>query len=144
MLLDGTRPAMTTSRSSLKSTGDFMTLRYKVLTGALAVLLSTAALAQSATPAADTAAPTKAQLRAQMRADRAANHALAKQVHDALYKNKDLNDTDIAVFANKRTGKIILAGTILDESQDQVAQDTASKVSGVESVATKLTLYAAP
>ncbi|WP_322093549.1 BON domain-containing protein [Paraburkholderia bannensis] len=121
-----------------------MTLRYKVLTGALAVLLSTAALAQSATPAADTAAPTKAQLRAQMRADRAANHALAKQVHDALYKNKDLNDTDIAVFANKRTGKIILAGTILDESQDQVAQDTASKVSGVESVATKLTLYAAP
>ncbi len=144
MLLDGTRPAMTTSRSSLKSTGDFMTLRYKVLTGALAVLLSTAALAQSATPAADTAAPTKAQLRAQMRADRAANHALAKQVHDALYKNKDLNDTDIAVFANKRTGKIILAGTILDESQDQVAQDTASKVPGVESVATKLTLYAAP
>lgn len=125
-----------------------MTLRYKVLTGALAVLLSTAALAQSATPAAaptaDAAAPTKAQLRAQMRADRAANHALAKQVHEALYKNKDLNDTDIAVFANKRTGKIILAGTILDESQDQVAQDTAAKVAGVQSVATKLTLYAAP
>lgn len=125
-----------------------MTLRYQVLTGALAVLLSTAALAQSAatatTTTGDTAAPTKAQLRAEMRADRAANHALAKQVREALYKNKDLNDTDIAVFANKRTGKIILAGTILDESQDQIAQDAASKVPGVQSVATKLTLYAAP
>jgi hyperosmotically inducible periplasmic protein len=120
-----------------------MTLRYKVLTGALAVLLSTAALAQNATPS-DAAAPTKAQLRAEMRADRAANHALAKQVRDALYKTKDLNDTDIAVFANKRTGKIILAGTILDESQDQIAQDAASKVPGVQSVASKLSLYAAP
>jgi hyperosmotically inducible periplasmic protein len=118
-----------------------MTLRYKVLTGALAVLLSTAALAQNATPAD---APTKAQLRAEMRADRAANHALAKQVRDALYKTKDLNDTDIAVFANKRTGKIILAGTIFDESQDQIAQDAASKVPGVQSVASKLSLYAAP
>jgi hyperosmotically inducible periplasmic protein len=122
-----------------------MTLRYKALAGALAVLLSSAAFAQNASaPAGDNATPTKAQMRAEMRADRAANHALAKKVHEALYKVKDLNDTDIAVFANTRTGKVILAGTIIDESQDQIAQDAASKVPGVQSVSSKLTLYAAP
>ncbi|QGZ59523.1 BON domain-containing protein [Paraburkholderia acidiphila] len=120
-----------------------MTLRSKALTAALAVLLSSAALAQTTTTG-DTPALTKQQIRAQMHADRAANHALAKKVREALYKNHDLNDTDIAVFANTRTGKVILAGTILDESQDQVAQDVASKVAGVQSVETKLTLYAAP
>ncbi|MCC8401510.1 BON domain-containing protein [Paraburkholderia sp. MMS20-SJTN17] len=120
-----------------------MTLRHKALTGALAALLSSAALVQAAT-AADTAAPTKEQLRAEMHADRAANHALAKKVREALLKSKELNDTDIAVFANSRSGKVTLAGTILDESQDQVAQDLASKVPGVQSVTSKLTLYAAP
>ncbi|MBB5415989.1 BON domain-containing protein [Paraburkholderia atlantica] len=121
-----------------------MTLRHKALTGALAVLLSSAALVQAATPPADNAAPTKEQLRAEMRADRAANHALAKKVREALFSSKSLNDTDIAVFANTRTGKVTLAGTILDESQDQLAQDVASKVPGVQSVSSKLTLYTAP
>jgi osmotically-inducible protein OsmY len=125
-----------------------MTLRYNVITGALAVLLSSAVLAQYATAATattdDTAALTKDQARAEMRADRAANHALAKKVRDTFYKTKELNDTDIAVFAKARTGKVILAGTILDESQDQIAQEAASKVPGVQSVSSKLTMYAAP
>ncbi|OLL32461.1 hypothetical protein BTH42_08490 [Burkholderia sp. SRS-W-2-2016] len=122
-----------------------MTLRNNLLKGALAVLLSSAALAQAATATSgDAAASTKEQLRAEMRADRAANHALAKKVREMLFKTKGLNDTDIAVFANTRTGKVILAGTIFDESQDQIAQDAASKVAGVQSVASKLTLYAAP
>ncbi|MCC8395955.1 BON domain-containing protein [Paraburkholderia sp. MMS20-SJTR3] len=122
-----------------------MTLRNNLLKGALAVLLSSAALVQAATATAgDAAAPTKEQLRAQMHADRAANHALAKKVRETLFKTKGLNDTDIAVFANTRTGKVILAGTIFDESQEQIAQDAASKVPGVQSVATQLTLYAAP
>ncbi|WP_321787809.1 BON domain-containing protein [Paraburkholderia sp. J94] len=121
-----------------------MTLRSKALTAAFAVLLSSTALAQTAAPAADAPALTKEQVRAEMKADRAANKALAKKVREAIYATKALNDTDIAVFAKARTGKVVLAGTILDQSQDQIAQDTASKVAGVQTVASKLMTYETP
>jgi hyperosmotically inducible periplasmic protein len=117
-----------------------MTFRSQALVGIIAVLLSSAALAQ--TPAS--APLTKEQLRAQMKADKPANHALAKKVQQAIYGTKGLSDTDITVFAMARTGKVILAGLIMDESQDQLAQDTASKVAGVQSVVSKLTVYEAP
>ncbi len=42
----------------------------------------------------------------------------------------DLNDTEIVVFSKARTGKVILAGMIMDPSQDQIAQDIAAKVAG--------------
>ncbi|WP_321867211.1 BON domain-containing protein [Paraburkholderia tropica] len=125
------------------STGDAMTLRSTLLAAAAAALLSSAAFAQTAANA-DAPALTKEQIRAQMKADHAANVALAKKVRQAIYSTKALNDTDIAVFAKARTGKVVLAGTILDESQDQIAQDTASKVAGVQTVASKLMTYEAP
>jgi hyperosmotically inducible periplasmic protein len=125
-----------------------MTFRSQALVGVVAVLLSCAALAQTpAAPDSDSATaaasqpPTKAQIRAQMRADKPANKAFARKVQKAIYATKDLGDTDITVFAVARTGQVILAGMIMDESQDQIAQDAASKVPGVQSVVSKLTVY---
>ena len=118
-----------------------MTLRNKALTGVLAVLLSSSVFAQTAAPA--TAAATKEQVHAQMKADKAANKAFSKTVWQAVYKTKGLEDTDIAVFSEARTGKVILAGMIMDASQEQLAQDAASKVRGVQSVTSKLTVYEA-
>lgn len=114
----------------------------KALAGAFAVLLSSAALAQTTVPSANS--PTKEQIRAEMRADKAANRALAKKVKQAIYHTKGLYDTNIAVFAKARTGEVILAGLIVDEPQDQIAQSVASKVQGVQSVTSKLTVYEAP
>ncbi|WP_321916166.1 MULTISPECIES: BON domain-containing protein [unclassified Paraburkholderia] len=116
-----------------------MNLRNQALTGVFAVLLSTSVLAQTAAPAA----PTKEQVRAQMKADKAANKAFSKTVWQAVYKTKGLEDTDIAVFSEARTGKVILAGMIMDASQEQIAQDAAAKVPGVQSVTSKLTVYEA-
>ncbi|WP_322029007.1 BON domain-containing protein [Paraburkholderia sp. J76] len=118
-----------------------MTLRNKALTGVFAVLLSSSALAQTAASAP--AASTKDQVRAQMKADKAANKAFSKTVWQAVYKTKGLEDTDIAVFSEARTGKVILAGMIMDASQEQIAQDAAAKVPGVQSVTSKLTVYEA-
>lgn len=118
-----------------------MNLRNKALTGVFAVLLSSSVLAQTAAPAP--AASTKEQVRAQMKADKAANKAFSKTVWQAVYKTKGLEDTDIAVFSEARTGKVILAGMIMDASQEQIAQDAAAKVPGVQSVTSKLTVYEA-
>jgi osmotically-inducible protein OsmY len=112
---------------------------------ALAVWLSTAALAQE--PASSTAAQTGAAVASEAsqpglskKAERAANRALAKKVHQALYKTKGLGGTDIAVFANARTGEVILGGFIDDQDQEHIATEVASKVPGVKSVSSKIAL----
>jgi lipopolysaccharide export LptBFGC system permease protein LptF len=117
-----------------------MTLSKPILAGAVAVLMiSSTAFAQSG----DATTPTRQQIRAEMKAEKAANHALAKKVRQAFDKSSDLNDTEIVVFSKARTGKVILAGMIMDPSQDQIAQDIAAKVPGVQSVDSKLSVYEA-
>ncbi|MEX3527306.1 MAG: BON domain-containing protein [Burkholderia sp.] len=90
-----------------------------------------------------TPTPTRQQIRAEMKAEKAANHALAKKVRQAFDKSTDLNDTEIVVFSQARSGKVILAGMLMDPSQDQVAQDIAAKVPGVQSVDSKRSVYEA-
>lgn len=120
-----------------------MKLRHAALT--LIAVVSFSSIADAQEPADTNASvATKQQIRAEMKADKAANRELARKVQGAIYKTKDLSGAEIAVFAKAKTGKVILAGMIVDESQDQVAQDAASKVAGVRSVTSKLTVYEAP
>ncbi|MGF6724540.1 hyperosmotically inducible protein [Paraburkholderia sp. GAS41] len=117
-----------------------MNLRNRVVCIAATALLSTVAYAQTpaATSDADAAAPAQAPMT--KKAVRQANHAFAKRVQQVLYKTKGLQTADIVVFAKAATGQVTLAGFIETEDQDRIAQDAASKVQGVKSVTSKLTL----
>lgn len=90
---------------------------------------------------ADQPATTNQQIRAERKKERIANNALAKKVKQAIYKSKGLSDTEIVVFSTARTGEVILAGVIMEPSQEQKATSVASEVPGVSSVTSKLTLY---
>ncbi|MCC8404647.1 BON domain-containing protein [Paraburkholderia sp. MMS20-SJTN17] len=114
-----------------------MKLRYIALSGAVAASLSFAVLAQTPT-ATDVNSARREQIRAVKKFDRIANKALAKKVQDTISKDKSLHDSDIAVFATAKTGKVILAGTIKEASDDQVAQEIAGKVPGVQTVISRL------
>ncbi|BEU27482.1 BON domain-containing protein [Paraburkholderia sp. 22B1P] len=120
-----------------------MKLRLAVLLVATATSVTSVAFAQ--TPAIGTSgAAAKTQIRAEMKAEKTANRALAKKVQEALFKTKGLSDSDIAVFAKAKTGKVILAGMIVESDQEQIAEEAAAKVSGVQSVTSKLTVYENP
>ena len=112
---------------------------------ALAGCLSTIALAQE--PASSTAAQAGAAVASEAsqpglskKAERAANRSFAKKVHHALDKTKGLGGTDIAVFANARTGEVILGGFIDSPGQERLATEAAGKVPGVKSVSSKIAL----
>jgi hyperosmotically inducible periplasmic protein len=105
---------------------------------AATALLSTTAYAQTA--ASGTDAGTAAAAPTSKKAVRAANRAFSKRVEQALYKTKGLRTADIVVFGKAATGEVTLAGFIESEDQDHIAQDAASKVHGVTSVTSKLTM----
>ncbi|WP_430231302.1 BON domain-containing protein [Paraburkholderia tropica] len=67
----------------------------------------------------------------QRKAERAEDRALEKRVRVALEK-KGLNMTDVTVIA--RHGKVILAGTVPDNTQIQLAGNSATSVGGVVSL----------
>jgi hyperosmotically inducible periplasmic protein len=107
-------------------------------------LLGTPAFAQTTAPVSAsqslaTTAPSS-QATSTKKAERLANRALAKRVRQTLYKTKGLDDADIVVFANAKSGQITLAGFVLTEDQDHIASAAVSKVQGVTSVTSKLTL----
>lgn len=123
-----------------------MNFNYRTMCGALVVLFASAAIAQ--TPASEVAsqgaaAPpaTKAQRHAEKKATKVANRALSKKVQRALNQTKGLNNTEITVFATASTGQVVLAGTIADEQQEQIATHVAQGVPGVKSVSSRLTLH---
>jgi hyperosmotically inducible periplasmic protein len=118
-----------------------MTFSYRTLCGVFAALLSCAAFAQTPAPDAAASAPTKAEVHAEKKWAKAENRALAKKVQHAIYQAKGMSDTEIAVFADASTGKVVLTGMIMQEEQDQHATTIASGVPGVKSVTSKLTLY---
>ena len=122
-----------------------MCLKNGVVSIAATVLLSTLAYAQ--TPATNSTSQDSAtnavapnQAYSTKKAERAANRAFAKRVEQTLYKTKGLEDSDIVVFANAKTGQVTLAGFVRSEDQDHIAQAAASKVQGVTSVQSMLTL----
>jgi hyperosmotically inducible periplasmic protein len=122
-----------------------MRTTFKAALWALAGWHSTVALAQGPTssPAAQngaTVASEASQPGVSKKATRAANRAFAKKVHQALTKTKGLEGTDIAVFANARIGEVVLGGFIDRQEQEHIATDAASKVPGVTSVTSKITL----
>lgn len=122
-----------------------MKTTYRAALWVLAGWLSTAALAQEPTssptaPNGATVASEASQPGASKKAVRAANRAFAKKVHQALIKTKGLAGTDIAVFANARTGDVVLSGFIDRQEQEHIATEAASKVQGVTSVASKISL----
>ena len=117
-----------------------MHLRKVVVSIAATALLSTVAYAQTPAASSDADATAPAQAPSTKKATRQANRALARRVKQALYKTTGLEDTDIVVFAKANSGQITLAGFIESEDQDHIAQAAASKVQGVTSVTSKLTL----
>ncbi|HEX7913108.1 MAG TPA: BON domain-containing protein [Paraburkholderia sp.] len=107
----------------------------KVIGGALIVLASIQAYAQSSdaaamAPAAPAATSTKA--------TKAADRALGRKVRSALSKTKGLSVANITVRA--RSGAVTLAGTVPEQGQVDVATQAAQGVAGVTSVKNALTI----
>lgn len=122
-----------------------MRTTYKVTLWVLAGWLSTVALAQEpASNAVSQGRPAAGSEASQpgvsKKAERAANRLFARNVHSALNKTKGLENTDIAVFANSRTGKVILGGFIDTKEQEHIATEAAGRVPGVKSVTSEIAL----
>jgi len=108
----------------------------KMIGGALIVLASLNAYAQSsdaAAPAAATSAPTAKQTKA-------ANRALQRKVRSALSKTKGVSVENITVRA--RDGDVTLEGSVPEQSQLDLATKAAQGVPGVKSVKNALTIRA--
>lgn len=107
--------------------------------------LSTVALAQEPASSGTTqnspaVASEASQPGASKKAERAANRLFARSVHVALNRTRGLEGADIAVFANSRTGEVILGGFINSQEQEHIATEAAGKVPGVKSVTSNIVL----
>ncbi|MFM0182830.1 BON domain-containing protein [Paraburkholderia aspalathi] len=108
----------------------------KMVGGALIVLASINAYAQSSDAAAP-AAPA-ASSAPSAKAAKAANRALGRKVRSALSKTKGLSVTNITVRA--RGGAVTLAGTVPEQPQVDLATQAAQAVPGVTSVKNALSI----
>jgi hyperosmotically inducible protein len=109
----------------------------KLIGGALIVLASLNAYAQSsdaAAPAAASSATAKPS-----KADKAANRALGRKVRGALSKTKGLSVANVTVRA--RGGAVTLEGSVPEQQQVDLATQTAQGVAGVTSVKNALTVH---
>lgn len=109
----------------------------KMVGGALIVLASLNASAQSSDAAAAPAAAASSSATTGKQA-KAANRALGRKVRSALAKNKGVSVANINVRA--RGGAVTLAGTVPDQSQVDLATQAAQGVAGVTSVKNALTV----
>ncbi|MBB5467475.1 hyperosmotically inducible protein [Paraburkholderia sp. Clong3] len=109
----------------------------KMIGGALVVLASLNAYAQSSDAAASAApaamAPTAKQTRA-------ANRALQKKVRATLARTKGLTVGNITVRA--REGAVTLEGSVPEQAQIELATNAAQGVAGVTSVKSALSIRA--
>ena len=110
----------------------------KMVGGALIVLASVSAYAQSSDAAATPAAPMAASSAPSAKSVKAANRALGRKVRSALSKTKGLSVTNITVRA--RSGAVTLAGTVPEQEQIDIATQAAQGVAGVTSVKNALTI----
>ncbi|MCC8404445.1 BON domain-containing protein [Paraburkholderia sp. MMS20-SJTN17] len=108
----------------------------KMIGGALIVLASLNAYAQSSDAAA-TAAPAATTSAKQTRA---ANRALQKKVRATLARTKGLTVGNIIVRA--REGVVTLEGSVPEQAQIELATNAAQAVAGVTSVKSALTIRA--
>ncbi|MFM0504017.1 BON domain-containing protein [Paraburkholderia caffeinilytica] len=106
----------------------------KMVGGALIVLASINAYAQSSDAAAPAAASSAPSAKSVKQADR----ALGRKVRGALSKTKGLSVTNITVRA--RSGAVTLAGTVPEQPQVDLATQAAQAVPGVTSVKNALSI----
>lgn len=106
----------------------------KMVGGAMIVLASLNAYAQSS----DAAAPAAASAAPSAKSTKAANRALQRKVRAALSKTKGLSVANITVRA--RGGAVVLAGTVPEQPQVDLATQAAQGVDGVTSVKNALTI----
>jgi hyperosmotically inducible periplasmic protein len=107
----------------------------KVISGALIVVASLNVYAQSSSA---TSAPATAAAPNTM-STKAANRALQRTVRRALSKTKGLSVANITVRA--RSGAVTLEGAVPEQSQIDLATQTARAVPGVSSVNNALTVH---
>jgi hyperosmotically inducible periplasmic protein len=108
----------------------------KMVGGALVVLASLSAFAQTSDATATTnsaAAPSAAQAKA-------SNRALQKSVRHTLARTKGLDISNITVRA--RSGAVTLEGSVPELPQSDIAAQAAGGVAGVTSVKNALTVRA--
>jgi hyperosmotically inducible periplasmic protein len=91
---------------------------------------------QGSAPAADAASRPGASKQAM----RVANRLFARKVREALERKRGLEGADIAVFADARSGQVMLGGFIESQEQEGIATEAAGKVPGLKSVASKIVL----
>jgi hyperosmotically inducible protein len=108
----------------------------KVISGALIVLASINAYAQSS----DAMAASGTMAAPSAKSTKAANRALQRSVRKALSKTKGLSVANITVRA--RSGAVTLEGSVPEQPQIDLATQTAQGVSGVTSVKNALTIRA--
>ena len=116
-----------------------------VMTGCLALLFSSLVFAQNAVESSGMvgaeANGNAVQKASSKSSAREANRQFARTVQRAIYKDRALGETDIIVFANAGTGKVVLVGLINDPTQERTAIDAARQVAGVTGVTSKLSLH---
>src|ERR1700759_4193891 len=106
----------------------------KMVGGALIVLASLNAYAQSS----DAAAPAAPSSATSSKETKAANRALGRKVRSALSKTKGLSVANITVRA--RGGAVTRAGTVREQQQVALATQAAQGVAGVTSVKNALSI----
>lgn len=110
----------------------------KMVGGALIVLASINAYAQSSDAAATAAPMAASSASGGAKAAKKADRALGRKVRTALSKTKGLNVANITVRA--RSGAVTLAGTVPEQPQVDLATQSAQAVAGVTSVKNALTI----
>jgi hyperosmotically inducible protein len=108
----------------------------KVIGGALIVVASLNAYAQSS----DAMAASGAMAAPSAKSTKASNRALQRSVRKALSKTKGLSVNNITVRA--RSGAVTLEGSVPEQGQSDLATQAAQGVAGVTSVKNALTIRA--
>ncbi|HZZ11333.1 MAG TPA: BON domain-containing protein [Paraburkholderia sp.] len=106
----------------------------KMVGGALIVVASLNAYAQSS----DATAPAAASAAPSAKSTKAADRAMGRKVRSALSKTKGLSVANITVRA--RGGAVTLAGTVPEQPQVDIATQAAQGVAGVTSVKNALSI----
>lgn len=122
-----------------------MTVIEKLFLGGIALLMSSVIYAQNPANSTGDAAPSAAvnpvaQGGAGKKGVRIENRHFSSAIQRAIYKDHAVNDADIVVFGNAATGKVVLAGFISEQDQEQAALNAARRVPGVKEVTSNLTL----
>ena len=104
----------------------------KIVSGALVVLASLNAYAQTSDMTATSATVAAPNAKQQAKAIKTADRALQKKVRAAIAKSNGISVANIMVRA--RSGAVTLEGTVPEQTQSDKAAEVAQRVEGVMSV----------